>query len=177
MRHSPALLSLLLLAAPALADQRFPALGRPATPSDIAPLDIDIRPDGAGLPPGQGTVAQGRDLYAAQCTACHGALGAAPIPGVPRLAGGRGTLASAAPVQTVGSFWPYATTLFDYVRRAMPLQAPQSLSPDQVYALSAYILFLNDLVPETAVIDATILPAVAMPNRAGFRTVFHPAEK
>lgn len=145
-------------------------LGSPASPALIEAWDIDVRPDGAGLPAGQGSVAQGRDLYALRCASCHGARGE----GGPqdRLAGGHGSLASSAPVKTVGSFWPYATTLFDYVRRAMPFDAPQSLDHDAVYALVAFLLHLNGIVPETAVMTRETLPKVAMPNRNGF--IVHP---
>lgn len=134
--------------------------------------DIDVRADGAGLPPGSGSVAQGGQVYAAQCAACHGATGKNPVIGAIRLTGGQGTLATPSPVRTVGSYWPYATTLFDYIRRAMPFPAPQSLTPSEVYAVSAYILNLNGIVPSDAVLDAGTLPAVRMPNRDGFIPVF-----
>ncbi len=111
-------------------------------------------------------MARGRDVYAAQCSACHGAKGEGGLGD--KLVGGQGTLATATPVRTIGSFWPYATTLFDYVRRAMPLAAPQSLSNEDVYAVSGYLLFLNGLVAETATIDAATLTALKMPNRDGF---------
>jgi cytochrome c len=145
-------------------------IGQPATPAEIAAWDIDVAPDGAGLPPGQGSVAQGGAIFAESCAACHGAHGEAgdgkPIP---RLAGGAGTLAGPAPLKSVGSYWPYATTLFDYIRRAMPYNAPQSLSADQVYAVSAYVLYLNGIVAQDAVLDAARLAGVRMPNRDGFR--------
>lgn len=131
-----------------------------------------MRADGAGLPPGSGSVAQGGQVYAAQCAACHGATGKNPVIGAIRLTGGQGTLATPSPVRTVGSYWPYATTLFDYIRRAMPFPAPQSLTPSEVYAVSAYILNLNGIVPSDAVLDAGTLPAVRMPNRDGFIPVF-----
>jgi mono/diheme cytochrome c family protein len=146
-----------------------PNLGRPVTPRDIAPWDISIAPDGTGLPPGSGTVAQGETVYLTTCQGCHGERGA----GKPNdaLAGGQGTLAgNTVPVKTVGSFWPYATTLFDYVRRAMPLNAPKSLTDDQVYAVCAYILQLNGVIGANEVMDARSLPAVRMPNRDGFVT-------
>lgn len=144
-----------------------PRLGQPIAVADIAPWDISIGPDGAGLPPGRGTAAQGEAVYVANCQACHGAKGA----GKPNdaLVGGIGTLASGKPpVKTVGSYWPYATTLFDYVRRAMPFQAPKSLTADEVYAVSAYILSLNGIVGRDDVLDAQSLPKVRMPNRDGF---------
>jgi S-disulfanyl-L-cysteine oxidoreductase SoxD len=157
------LLAALLLSSPAAA--RYD-LGRPATPEEIAGWNTDVLPDGTGLPPGKGSVAEGAALYAETCAACHGAKGEGKP--MDRLVGGQGTLASDQPVKTVGSYWPYATTLFDYIRRAMPFSAPKSLTADQVYAASAYILFLNGLVGEDAVMDATTLPQVRMPNRDGF---------
>lgn len=141
-------------------------IGRLATSDEIARWDIDVRIDGEGLPAGSGTVADGQHLYRERCMACHGDCGqGGPMD---RLAGGRSTLASGTPVRTVGSYWPYATTLFDYVRRAMPFNAPQSLTPDELYAVTAYILFLNDIVPEGTRLDASNLAAIRMPNRHGF---------
>jgi cytochrome c len=155
----------LLIAAPALA--QAPQFGQPIALADIAPWDISIGPDGVGLPAGRGTAAQGEAIYAAKCQACHGEKGA----GRPndRLVGGEGTLApDKAPVKTVGSYWPYATTLFDYIRRAMPFPESQSLTGDELYAVSAYILNLNGIVGANDVIDAQSLPKVRMPNRDGF---------
>ena len=149
-------------------------IGRPATPEEIAAQDIDVRADGAGLPPGQGSVAQGATLYAEACAACHGEKGQKPLIPAIRLTGGRGTLASSEAIQTVGSYWPYATTLFDYIRRAMPFDAPQSMSDDQVYAVTAYVLNLNGIVPDGTTLDARSLPAVQMPNRNGFIPVYRP---
>ncbi len=140
--------------------------GRPATPDEIALWDIDVRPDGKGLPPGSGTVAQGKQVFAENCAACHGDNGVGGIKD--RLVGGQGTLASATPLKTVGSFWPYATTLFDYVHRAMPYQAPGSLSDDDTYAVAAYILYLNGILPADGKLDRDSLPKVRMPNRDGF---------
>jgi S-disulfanyl-L-cysteine oxidoreductase SoxD len=148
------------------ADAGSLGIGRTATPAEIAGWDIDVRADGQGLPPGRGSVREGEKLFAATCAVCHGAKGE----GNPadQLAGGFGTLATSKPVRTVGSYWPYSSTLFDYVRRAMPFNAPQSLTADQVYAISAYILYLNNIVTQDAVLDATSLPKVEMPNRNGF---------
>ena len=143
-------------------------IGTPATPSQIAGWNIDVRPDGAGLPPGQGTVASGEKIYAEQCAACHGEKGQNPAAGFDRLAGGKGSLATPKPIQTIGSFWPYATTVFDYVNRAMPFTAPQSLTPDEVYSVVAYLLYINDIVPRDAVMNAQALPKVKMPNADGF---------
>jgi mono/diheme cytochrome c family protein len=157
--------SLLVLSSAALAEG--PGLGRVATPDEIASWDVSISPDGAGLPPGRGTPKQGETVFSEKCVACHGEKGA----GKPndQLVGGRGSLSGEqAPVKTVGSFWPYATTLFDYVRRAMPLNAPKSLSNDEVYAVSAYILQLNGIIGEADAMDAQTLPQVQMPNRDGF---------
>jgi len=141
-------------------------IGRPATPQEIAGWDIDVSPSGAGLPPGRGDAREGEAIFADKCAACHGSRGEGKP--MDRLAGGVGTLRDKKPVKTVGSFWPYATTLFDYVRRAMPLNAPQSLTPDQVYAVSAYVLFLNGIVPQDAALDADSLAKIKMPNRDGF---------
>ena len=141
-------------------------VGSPATASEMQAWDIIVGPKGGNLPPGQGTVAEGKVLYARQCASCHGADGQGGIG--PRLAGGIGSLASAHPVKDVGSYWPFATTLFDYIRRTMPFDHPESLSADQVYAASAYILYLNRLVPADAVMDRASLSKLAMPNRDGF---------
>ena len=143
-----------------------PAYGTPVGAAEIARWDISIPPSGAGLPAGSGTARQGQQVYEQKCLACHGARGA----GKPAdaLAGGIGSLASKTPVRTVGSYWPYATTLFDYVRRAMPLNAPLSLSDDEVYAVSAYVLYLNGIVGEDSAMNAQSLPRVKMPNRDGF---------
>ena len=154
--------------APAAPVQRF-GLGQTATPEQIRGWDIDVRADGAGLPAGSGSVAQGQRIYEARCLACHGVNGEKGP--APRLAGGQGTLATKAPVLTVGSFWPYATTLYDYIHRAMPLDSPQSLSADEVYAVTAYTLYLNGIVGKDAVLDAGSLAKVRMPNRDGFRAV------
>jgi S-disulfanyl-L-cysteine oxidoreductase SoxD len=139
-------------------------LGRAATPGEIAAWNIDVSPDGAGLPSGAGSVSEGKAIFAARCATCHGDHGqGGPMD---RLAGGIGTISSKKPVKTVGSFWPYATTLFDFVRRAMPFDAPQSLTPDETYAVCAYVLFLNGLLPGEATLDAQSLPRIVMPNRS-----------
>ena len=156
---------LLALASAASHAQGY-GLGRTATEREIAGWNIDVAPDGSGLPKGSGSVAQGKQVYDSMCAACHGAKGE----GKPadRLVGGKGSLNTARPVKTVGSFWPYAPTIFDYINRAMPYTAPQSLTPDQVYAVTAYLLNLNGIIAADAVMDATTLPKVQMPNRAGF---------
>ena len=144
-----------------------PNLGKAASPEEIASWDVSIGPSGAGLPPGSGTPQQGEQVYVAKCVGCHGEKGA----GKPndRLVGGPELLAPGqAPVKTVGNFWPYATTVFDYVRRAMPLNEPKSLRDDEVYAVVAYLLWQNGVIAENDTIDAKTLPAVRMPNREGF---------
>jgi mono/diheme cytochrome c family protein len=141
-----------------------PDLGRVATPEEIAAWDISIDPSGAGLPAGSGSAKQGAAIFAAKCAACHGENGG----GKPndQLVGG--TLTSTPPVKTVGSYWPYATTLFDYIRRAMPMPRSKSLADEEVYALAAYILAANGIIGEDDMMDAGTLPKVRMPNREGF---------
>ena len=155
-----------LVACAAQAPSRKPAFGAAVSAEEIARWDISIPPSGAGLPAGSGTAKQGAPVYGAKCLACHGEKGAGKPADV--LVGGIGSLATAKPVRTVGSYWPYATTLFDYVRRAMPITNPLSLTDDEVYAVSAYVLFLNGIVGEDAVMNAQTLPQVKMPNRDGF---------
>ena len=141
-------------------------IGRAATAAEIAGWNIDVDRDGRNLPPGRGTASHGREVYDQQCAACHGPKGEGGLGD--RLAGGQGTIATPKPVRTVGSFWPYAPTLFDYIRRAMPQNAPQSLSDEDVYAVSAYVLNLNGLFPADGTLDAKALAAIRMPNRDGF---------
>jgi cytochrome c len=146
--------------------QAGPGLGVAITPADLAPWDINVQPDGEGLPGGSGTAAAGAEIYAAKCVACHGQGGM----GQPndRLVGGQGTLTDLAQVRTIGSFWPYASTVFDYIRRAMPFQAPQSLTNDEVYALTAYLLAENGIIDSDDTLNARTLARVRMPNRDGF---------
>jgi cytochrome c len=141
-----------------------PDLGRVATPDEIVGWDISIDPRGAGLPAGSGNARAGATIFAAKCAGCHGETGG----GKPndQLVGG--SLAATPPVKTVGSYWPYATTLFDYIRRAMPLPESKSLTDDEVYALAAFILAQNRIIGEDDVMDARTLPQVRMPNRDGF---------
>jgi S-disulfanyl-L-cysteine oxidoreductase SoxD len=141
-------------------------IGRTATEAEIAGWNIDIDRNGTNLPAGSGSVGHGREVFEQQCAACHGAKGEGGVGD--RLVGGQGTIATAKPVKTVGSYWPYAPTLFDYIRRAMPQNAPQSLSNEDVYAVSAYILNLNGLFPADATLDAKSLAAIKMPNRTMF---------
>ena len=143
-----------------------PNLGRIATAQEVAAWDISIPPSGEGLPKGSGTAKQGEAVYVARCQACHGAKGVGKPADV--LVGGVGSVASDKPVSTVGSYWPYATTLFDYTRRSMPATKPLSLTNDEVYAVTAYVLYLNGIIGESAEMNATTLPQVKMPNRDGF---------
>ncbi len=143
-----------------------PNLGKPIDAAEIAAWDISIPPDGTGLPPGSGTPAQGASIYAQKCAACHGENGKgaanAAVVGGAALTNGIDT------VKTVANFWPYSTTLFDFIRRAMPYQQPRTLTNDEVYALTAYILALNKLIGENESMNAQTLPKVKMPNRDGF---------
>ena len=157
----------MVLASSAAAQAQSPyGIGRSAASAEIAGWHIDIGRDGSNLPPGNGTVSHGREVYEQQCASCHGANGEGAVGD--RLVGGEGSLATAKPVRTVGSYWPYAPTLFDYIRRAMPQNAPQSLSNGDVYAVSAYILSLNGLLPADATLDAKTLAEIKMPNRGMF---------
>lgn len=171
--------NLLLLAAlltfagqePARAQLPTYAVGRAATPEEIAAWNIAIGPDGRELPPGRGSAKEGAVIYAAKCAMCHGVNAEKPaIPDlmIPLLVGGRGTLKEVDPVKTIGSFWPYATSIWDTINRAMPLQKPESLAADEVYALTAYLLYRNDIIKEDEVMDQDTLPKVEMPNRHGF---------
>jgi S-disulfanyl-L-cysteine oxidoreductase SoxD len=145
-----------------------PHLGAKVSEADLAFWDRSVQPDGRALPKGSGTVKAGAAIFAERCAACHGEDGTKSPVGLPALVGGKGTLASDHPVMTVGSFWPYATTVFDYIRRAMPYDAPKSLSDSEVYAVTAYLLNLNGLIGEGDVMDEASLPKVRMPNRDGF---------
>jgi len=141
-------------------------VGRPPTPEEFRDLAFAIAPDGTGLPAGSGSVADGRTVFAAQCARCHGPKGEGDVGA--RLVGGQGSLATPRPLKTVGSFWPYSTTLWDYINRAMPFDKPGLLQPPEVYAAAAYVLNLNGIIADNAVMDATTLPKVRMPNRDGF---------
>ena len=141
-------------------------VGRPPTEQQLRELGASIAPDGKGLPEGSGTVAAGRSVYTARCARCHGEKLEGGVG--PALVGGQGTLNTAKPVKTVGSYWPYATTVWDYTNRAMPFDQPGSLKPPEVYAVVAYILNLNGIIRDDQVMDAKTLPKVKMPNRDGF---------
>ncbi len=145
----------------------IPGIGREPTAREVAGWDIAVRGDGRNLPPGRGTARDGEELYITHCAACHGDFGEG-LERWPALIGGRGSLATDQPRRTVGSAWQHAPAVFDYIRRAMPYAAPQSLTDDEYYAITAYVLHLNELVPEDAVLDRDSLPRVAMPNRDGF---------
>jgi S-disulfanyl-L-cysteine oxidoreductase SoxD len=167
MRKASALLAALLIGAATLAAQSPTyGVGRPPTPAEIRALGSPIAPDGSGLPGGSGSVAEGRAMFAARCARCHGAQGEGGI-GV-RLVGGQGTLRTPKPLKTVGSFWPYATTLWDYINRAMPYDEPGRLTASEVYGAVAFILHLNGIVGDAARLDAASLAAIKMPNRDGF---------
>ena len=141
-------------------------IGRAATPAEISGWNIDVDRDGNNLPAGSSTIERGHAVFDEQCASCHGMRGEGGVGD--RLVGGQGTLATPKPIKTVGSYWPYAPTLFDYIRRAMPQNAPQSLSDDDVYAVSGYVLNLHGLLPSNATVDAKTLSSIKMPNRSTF---------
>ena len=142
-------------------------IGRTPTAAELRAADISVAPDGRGLPPGHGSGREGAALYQALCAACHGMRGEGRND-FPVLVGGQGTLRTATPILTVGSYWPYATTLWDYIRRAMPYWSPGTLTTDQVYALTAFILQMNGVIPVETILNETTLARVGMPNRDGF---------
>lgn len=144
-------------------------LGRLATSKEILGWHIDARPDGHGLPEGRGGVLDGKALYEEQCAACHGDKGEG-VDKYPALVGGQNSLTSEKPLKTVGSYWPYSSTLWDYIKRAMPFGNARSLSDDEVYALTAYILHMNGLIEEHVILDYDKLIAIKMPNADGFFT-------
>ncbi|MBL4743356.1 MAG: c-type cytochrome [Cycloclasticus sp.] len=149
------------------ADDTHYGIGEKATAEQIAGWDIDVRPDGKGLPKGQGSVMQGEAMYEAKCASCHGLFGEGEGRWPP-LAGGEDSLTEDRPDKTVGSYWPYASTLWDYINRAMPFPAPQSLTVTEVYAITAYVLYLNDLVEDDFVLTQTNLASIKMPNEQNF---------
>lgn len=160
-----------LLVTSALAQDSSPESGYNfgSTPdtAEIQAWNIDVRPDGTGLPTGSGNALQGEDVYLQKCAACHGEFGEG-VGRFPALIGGDNSLASDRPIKTVGSFWPYATTLWDYINRSMPFGNAQSLSADEVYSLVAYVLNMNDLLGDDVTLDQDSLPKIIMPNRNGF---------
>jgi S-disulfanyl-L-cysteine oxidoreductase SoxD len=159
----PRLLALLAVCTPALAVG--PNLGTPVSPAELAAWDIFALPNGSGLPKGSGTFAQGAPIYAQKCAHCHGEQGKG---GISAALVGAPPIKSLDSTKTIANFWPYPTTVFDFIRRAMPWQQPRSLSDDEVYALTAYILALNKIIGEQDVMNAQTLPKVKMPNRDGF---------
>jgi len=171
-------LSALLCATVACSDEPefgaelMPALGEPLSAAQIAELDYFVMPGGDGLPDGEGSATLGEVVYRSNCLACHGDAGEDGIND--RLAGGHTTLKSERPVKTVGSFWPYATTILDYVRRAMPYQTPGALSNDELYSVTAYLLYINDVIDKDAVINQQNLPEIRMPNRDNFVWAYEP---
>src|SRR6202050_992709 len=161
------LCAVIALVTSAVAQTQSYRLGRPATAEEIRKRGISVAPDGSGLPVGHGTVTQGRHDYQMLCANCHGDRGQGMLQ-YPALVGGRGTLRSKDPVKTVGSYWPYATTVWDFIHRTMPYARPGSLKPGETYAVTAFILYLNGIVDEKAELNETTLPRVKMPNRNGF---------
>ncbi len=146
----------------------FTDIGRAVTAEEITGWDIDVRPDGKGLPAGQGSVETGEEVYMERCAHCHGEFGYGGGSRYPQLVGGEDTLTTEDPRKTIGSYWPYASTLFDYIKRAMPFGEAQTLSNDEVYALSAFLFNINGIIEDDAVMNAQTLPAVVMPNADGF---------
>jgi cytochrome c len=164
---------ILLLAALA----QSPSIGKPATEAEIRQLNIDVFPNGKGLPPGKGTASSGFALYKTHCAECHNEKGEGREAQYPALVGGVGTLSHKKPVKTVGSFWPYATTVWDTINRAMPYDKPRTLKPDEVYAITAVLLHWNGIIPENFELNEKTLPAVKMPNRDGFVPDSRPHQK
>jgi S-disulfanyl-L-cysteine oxidoreductase SoxD len=163
----PSALLVVMLAGAAFAAERKLDIGRAATPAEIAGWDIDVRPDGQGLPPGAGSVKAGEAVYLGKCAACHGEFGES-AGRWPQVAGGAGSLNSHDPVKTVGSYFAHLSTVIDYVRHAMPFGDAQSLTNDELYAVVAYMLFLNDIVDDKFVLSRDTFGAVKMPNAGGF---------
>lgn len=163
-----ALLGIMSIALEVFAAGELPTygVGRAPTQAEIAAWDLTIPPDGEGLPAGSGNVADGKTIFLERCASCHGDDGKDPKYYV--LVGGRGTLATAKPVPTVGSFWQYATTLWSYIRRTKPLDEPGTFDSNQVYAVTAYLLHMNDIIAENEVLDAERLLKIEMPNRDGY---------
>lgn len=171
------LISVLIAAgiSPLVAESKGPGLGHAISPEGIVAWDISVFPDGEGLPKGKGSVQEGETLYKNKCIACHGENGLGTTGD--QLAGAQMSLTSDYPEQTIGSYWPYATTVFDVVRRAMPMTAPGSLSDNEVYAVTAYLLSLNKLIAKDEIMDASTLPKVKMPNEDGFIDVYETEEE
>ena len=156
-----------LLGSLVFAQTRRYNIGREATPEEIRARDISVSPGGSGLPPRRGTPKEGRLVYQARCSSCHG-NGGQGTQNYPALVGGRGTLTTDKPLLTVGSFWPYSTTVWDYIHRTMPYQEPGTLTADETYSVTAYILYLNEIIHQDDEMNEKTLPKVRMPNRDGF---------
>lgn len=157
-----------LLAITLLGQTNYSGVGRAPTPAEIKQWDITVLPNGAGLPAGSGTPAQGEAIYRGKCAACHGPKGEGNAALGPALVGGIGSLATPKPLKTIGSYWPYATTVWDYIHRSMPYDQPGTLSADQTYAVTAFLLFRNGIIPRNRAMSRDTLPKVRMPNRDGF---------
>ncbi|MBS1212437.1 MAG: uncharacterized protein H6R26_1053 [Proteobacteria bacterium] len=171
-RHPGCIGAALLLAVASQVQAEGPKLGLPATPAEVAAWSMNVFPDGRGLPAGSGTAIEGKLVYDGRCASCHGPAGTGGS--AEELAGAQHGLTGPSPDKTVGTYWPYATTIFDFVRRSMPLDAPGSLSNDQIYAVTAYLLNINGIIDERAEISAATLPQVKMPNRDGFVSIDAP---
>jgi hypothetical protein len=165
--RSSAILVILTTCAMLAQTPTYKGVGRPPTDAEIRALDIAISTKGEELPPGKGTAKDGAPIYSEKCARCHGPTGEDGQLG-PRLVGGKGTLDTLHPVMTIGSYWPFATTLWDYINRAMPRMKEGSLTPDEVYSLSAFLLYRNGIIQETDIMDSKTLPKIQMPNRNGF---------
>jgi S-disulfanyl-L-cysteine oxidoreductase SoxD len=158
----------------AAAERKYGAIGKAATTDQVAARNLTIAPTGAGLPAGSGTAKAGKAIYEAKCKDCHGPkLEGNAEKSAPALAGGIGSLTTAKPKKTVGSYWPHAPGVWDYIRRSMPYETPRTLSNDEVYAVTAYLLFVNEIVKEDEALTDKTLPQVKMPNRDGFVRAKH----
>ncbi|MFI5413284.1 MAG: c-type cytochrome [Candidatus Lutacidiplasmatales archaeon] len=164
----PALLVVAMFLIPSCATAQNARIGKPATEAQIHAIDLTVFPSGAGLPVGKGTAAKGRDIFKDKCAVCHNDKGEGRENQYPALVGGIGTINTPKPVRTVGSYWPYATTIFDYVRRAMPYDHPGSLATDESYSAVAFILNLNGIIGENDEMNEKTLPQVKMPNAGNF---------
>ena len=160
----------------AFAEHQGPGLAQAASKEDVAAWNLNVFPDGEGLPQGEGNVAEGETVYKTKCLVCHGENGLGTAVG-DQLAGAQMGLTSDYPEKTIGTYWPYATTIFDVVRRSMPMTAPGSLTNNEVYSVTAYLLYLNNIINEDDVMNAETLPKVQMPNKDGFINVFETEEK
>ncbi len=171
------LLAILMLSLPnaGFAEQGDgPGLGVPARPDTVSAWDLDIFPDGTGLPPGSGTAIAGKQIYEQYCQFCHGVEGSGDS--ADELAGAAHGLTDDPPDKTIGTYWPYATTLFDFTSRSMPLNQPGVLNNDELYAVTAYLLYLNGIIGQNNVMNATTLPKVTMPNRNGFINIYQKSQ-